>query len=99
MATKTVAEDLVKSIKEAYEEHGSAPPERYMREIESQTCANPTLAQYVFAFYAPASWDGQSAHPLGLSGDSRAMQHAIPVLASAGQKRRRTEQVATSSLR
>ena len=29
----------------------------------------------------------------------RAMQHAIPVLASAGQKRRRTEQVATSSLR
>lgn len=50
VATKTVAEDLVKSIKEAYEEHGSAPPERYMREIESQTCANPTLAQYVCVF-------------------------------------------------
>ena len=29
---------------------------------------------------------------------NRAMQHAIPVLASAGHKRRRTEQVAISSL-
>lgn len=45
VATKTVAEDLVRSLKEAYEEYGSAPPERYMREIESQTTNNPTLAQ------------------------------------------------------
>ena len=45
IATQETAKQLVASLKEAYEEYGTAPPERYMSEIEQATCGNPTLAQ------------------------------------------------------
>ena len=45
IATQETAKQLVSSLKEAYEEFGTPPPERYMNEIQQQTLANPTLAQ------------------------------------------------------
>lgn len=44
-ASEETAKQLVASLKEAYDAHGTAMPERYHQEIQQQVNANPTLAQ------------------------------------------------------
>lgn len=71
-ASEETAKQLVASLKEAYDAHGTTMPERYHQEIQQQVNANPTLAQ--------------------------ALSHAIPVCASAmNRKRPRTEEPSSTS--
>ena len=44
-ASEETAKQLVASLKEAYDAHGTTMPERYHQEIQQQVNANPTLAQ------------------------------------------------------
>lgn len=44
-ASEETAKQLVASLKEAYDAHGTEMPERYHQEIQHQVNANPTLAQ------------------------------------------------------
>lgn len=44
-ASEETAKQLVASLKNAYDEHGTEMPERYHQEIRQQVNANPTLAQ------------------------------------------------------